>query len=800
MAGCRPNKSALTIDGSIYQSLAAKRIKLSNGWSLTPAGRSLPLGDLPMNIVSSPSGKYLAVVNSGYGKQFVQVFDAQQEKEISRAPIAKSWYGLTFSTDEKKIYASGGNDNDVVIFDFDGAGLKRDTVVRMGKSWPVKISPTGIALDETRGHIWIATKEDSSLYIYNLGDRTLNKKISLGAEAYGVRFSPDNKEIYVSLWGGSKILIFNAAALEKSGEIATLSHPNDLIFTKNSKYLFVAHSLDNAVSIIDVQARKVIEVLNAALYPDAPNGSTTNAVALSEDEQTLYAANADNNCLAVFDVSKPGKSRSKGFIPTGWYPTGVQVTGKKIFVTNGKGFSSHANPKGPQPDMKSEKRSEAQYIGGLLIGTMSVIDEPSESTLNTYSKLTYENAPYSKKIEMETQGEDGNPIPKKVGAASPIKYVFYIVKENRTYDQVLGDIKEGNGDPALCLFPEKNTPNLHALAREFVLLDNFYADGEVSADGHNWSMAAYANDYVEKTWPANYSGRGGNYDYEGTRAVAFPKGGFIWDHARKAGLNYRTYGEFAENHKASYPTLEGHFCSDYTGWSLSVKDVAREKAWEKDFDSLYASGALPRISTLRFGNDHTSGLARGAFTPQAAVADNDLAVGRFIEHLSRSPVWKESAVFVVEDDAQNGPDHVDAHRTTAYVASPFIKRHFVDHTAYTTSSMLRTIELILGMPPMSQYDAAAIPMFRSFDKAANLSTFTALNSNLSLDAKNVAINQWSKKSDRFNWAVADAVPDDELSMIVWKAVKGSNAVMPAPRRSAFVSVPKVSKETDKEDD
>ncbi len=321
-------------------------------------------------------------------------------------------------------------------------------------------------------------------------------------------------------------------------------------------------------------------------------------------------------------------------------------------------------------------------------------------------------------------------------------------------------------------------------------------DGEVSADGHNWSMGAYATDYLEKNWVTSYGGRGGTYDGEGTRAIANNKSGFIWDHCKRAGVTYRTYGEFADDYKANIPVLENHFCPYYTGWDESVRDTTRVNQWKRDFDSMVAINALPRFNSLKLINDHTEGMSLGKPTPFAHVADNDLAVGMFIEYLSKSPVWKESAVFIVEDDAQNGPDHVDAHRTTAYVAGPFVRRNYVDHTPYTTSGMLRTIELILGIPPMSQYDAAATPMWRCFTAEPDFSAFTALPSNIDLTEKNLVRNELSERSAQFDLTKEDRVPDMEFSEVIWKGVKGLSAIMPAPKRSAFLKV----NDADEEDD
>jgi hypothetical protein len=434
----------------------------------------------------------------------------------------------------------------------------------------------------------------------------------------------------------------------------------------------------------------------------------------------------------------------------------------------------------------SSRPSDVQYIGGLFKGIMSIIDVPDEKTMGAYSKAVYNNVPYTKEKERNPGGEAGNPIPRMVGESSPIKYVFYVIKENRTYDQVLGDIPEGNGDSSLVLFGEKITPNQHALAREFVLLDNFYVDGEVSADGHNWSMGAYATDYLEKNWPTSYGGRGGEYDAEGTREIANNKNGFIWDLCSRNSVSYRTYGEFADDYKANIPSLEGHFCPYYTSWDESVRDTTRFSQWRREFDSLLAKKAVPKLNTLRFINDHTQGLTPNKPTPFAHVADNDLAVGLFVEYLSQSPIWQETAIFIVEDDAQNGPDHVDAHRTTAYLAGGFVKRRFVDKTMYSTSSMLRTMELILGLPPMTQYDAAATPMWNCFSATPDNSPFRARPSNINLDDINTRNNALSKKSLEFDFSKEDRVPDLEFSELIWKAVKGENSIMPAPRRSAFL--------------
>ncbi|MFZ1677600.1 MAG: bifunctional YncE family protein/alkaline phosphatase family protein [Saprospiraceae bacterium] len=777
-------------------SQTSEKVLLPNGWSLTPAGHSIPLGDLPLNIAVSGSKKLMAVTNNGQSVQSIQLIDVQNEIILDNIEVSKSWYGLKFSRDEKFLYASGGNDNWIYKYGIENHKLIiRDTIL-LGKPWPEKISPAGIDIDDKNNKIYVVTKDNKSLYVVDLITKKIGHQVELGAEAYTCLLSPDKKELYISLWGGGRILIYSPASSSIISSIPVGSNPNELLLSKNGKYLFVANANDNSVSVIDVKTRKELEVLDAALYPNSPTGSASNGLALSDDEKTLYIANADNNALAVFDVSKIGNSKAKGFIPVGWYPTNVKVVNHKIFVTNGKGYSSFPNPNGPKPADKEqnvayqkgdiEAQRKVEYIGGLMKGNMSILDEPTSAQLVEYSKMVYENTPFSKDIEMKAHGEEGTPIPMNVGDPSPIKYVFYIVKENRTYDQVLGDMPQGNGDTSLVLFGENITPNQHKLANEFVLLDNFYVDGEVSADGHNWSLSANATDYLEKTWPTGYGDRGGDYDAEGARAIANPKDGFLWDYCKRANVTYRTYGEFADDYKANIPVLVGHFCPFFTSWDMSVRDTVRFNQWKRDFESLLSENKLPQLNTIRFITDHTEGMEKGRPTVFAHVADNDLAVGMFVEYLSKSSIWDKCAVFILEDDAQNGCDHVDAHRSPAYLAGGYVKRNFVDHTMYSTSSMLRTIELILGLPPMSQYDAAAEPMWRCFSHSLDMRPFHSVKANIDLNDLNSSNTTGFEGYQKFDFSKEDLNPDLLFSQAIWKAVKGKDSIMPAPKRSAFL--------------
>jgi YVTN family beta-propeller protein len=778
-------------------SLESRRVRLPNGWSLTPVGASLPLGDLPLNIAVSRSHRYAAVTNNGQSTQTIQLLDAKNDLELDKAVVSRSWGGLVFSADEQYLYASGGDNNWIVRYSITGNKLIASDTIRLGGIWSKQkgassISPTGLALDDKKGILYVVTKQDNSLYLIDLKTKTIQHRIELGTEAYTCLLSPDRSKLYISLWGRDKVVAYDTKNNKLVDSVSVGDNPNDLSLSHNGRYLYVSNANDNTVSVIDLKKAKVLETLNTAVYPTRLSGTTSNSVALTNDDKTLYVANADNNCLAVFDVSNPGSSHSLGFVPTGWYPSVVRVIDTKLYIANGKGLSSLPNPRGPNPTGYKEtvllhggdpsKPQQVQYIGGgLLMGTLSIVPIPTEKELSVYSQAVYHNTPYHKEQEINAEGEAENPVPRRTGDPSPIKYVFYILQENRTYDQVLSDMPQGNGDTSLLLFGRHVTPNHHSLVDNFVLLDNFYVDGEVSADGHNWSMGAYATDYMEKNWPTSYGGKGkGAVGETGLNKL------YIWDQASRSNVTFRTYGEFVNaDNTARIPVLKGHFTPEYPTGDLKDPDTMRYRVWEKDFDSLLKQNALPKLMTFRMLSDHTEGTAPGRPTPFAHVADNDLAVGKLVEHISKSPIWENSVIFIVEDDAQNGPDHVDAHRTTAYMAGGYVKRHYVDHTMYSTSSMLRTIELILGLPPMTQYDAAAAPMWRCFSKTPDNTLFNSLPSNINLSDVNPRGTKLAAMAKGLNFSEVDRVPDEIMNTMLWKSIKGENAIVPGPTRAAF---------------
>jgi len=398
----------------------------------------------------------------------------------------------------------------------------------------------------------------------------------------------------------------------------------------------------------------------------------------------------------------------------------------------------------------------------------------------------------------------GSPIPVLPGEPSPIRHVVYVIKENRTYDQVFGDLKQGNGDARLCLFGREVTPNHHTIAEQFVLLDNFYVDSEVSADGHEWSMGAYATDFVERTWPVSYGGKGGartpegasvaiGYPGEGNFALGEPKNGHLWDLAKAAGISYRSYGEWVQNGiapdqpgHARVPALQGHCDVLFRSFDTDYADQARVDRFLVELAECERTGAMPALTIVRLPQDHTAGTKVGAWTPRCCVADNDLALGRLLAALGASRFWPQMAVFVVEDDAQNGPDHVDAHRTVALVAGPHVRRGAVVSTLYSTCSMLRTMELILGLPPMSQFDAAALPMFDCFQATPDLTPHAVVPNRVPLDERNGRTAWGAELSARFDLSREDAADDLLLNEVVWRSIKGAHEPMPPPRRAAFV--------------
>ena len=812
-------------------------VLLPNQWHLRPAGSQIKVGDFPVNIALHPEGQFAAVLHCGNGQHEVQILDIAAGKIVSRVNLHEAFYGCAFTADGARLVVSGSGDEVLHFFKFSGGFLSEPSEVRLRPQKERGI-PGGFAISADGETIYVAnvwgqtvsrvrlTKDaaevtdlalakegDASKLVPEVGEMTDDPSITkraavlldtTGKDAafpYTCVLDEARNRLYVSLWGRKQVAVIDVQQWKEIARWDAEDHPNEMLLTKNGRYLFVANANRNSVSVLDTESGKIAETLIAELMPDAPPGNTPNSLALSPNEEFLYVANANINCVAVFEVEHIGKSRSLGFIPTGWYPTSVRVAkGGRLLVANGKGVVSRANRNLTQPGSKSPPVGVTEYIASILQGTVSWIKLPSEQDelaeqVKKWTTTCYANMPTAAK-RIAAANLAGNPIPRSVGEPSPITHVIYIIKENRTFDQVLGDLGRGNGDPSLCIFGQDITPNHHALARDFVTLDNFYVESEVSADGHEWTMGAYATDFVEKNWPLSYGHDGRKFPYpaEGDFAAATPAGGYLWDRAAEAGVSYRSYGEFTTSPKlkdtipgtAKVKALEGHFDPFYYEFDTSYPDVKRAERFLSELARFEKEGEMPRLQIVRLPNDHTSGASLGKPTPIAHLADNDLALGMLVEGVSKSAFWKSTAIFVIEDDAQNGPDHVDAHRTIAFAVSPYVRHGALDSTLYSTASMLRTMELILGLKPMSQFDALAMPMFASFQKKPNLAPYTALMPKVDREEK-IPKTAWGvEESAGMDFAKEDAADDLRLNEIVWRNVRGANSPMPAPTRRAWV--------------
>lgn len=823
------------------------RVRLPNQWALDPVGRQVALGDFPVNIAVHPGGRYAAILHSGYGPHEIVVVDLGAGRIVSRVELDEAFYGLAFGPEGRQLYASGAGKETVWKLEFDRGLLSGLETIPLRPAKQRGI-PAGITVTPDGRRLLVANVFGQSISEVTLAGAGGTARdfhlFPLTADSPGSGATPTptptaatnavaadedtdaitkraaalleslsgdapfpytsvvdavRQRLYVSLWGRASVGVLDLKTGALIGTWPAEAHPNELVLDRGGRRLFVANANRNTVTVFDAETGRPLETLAAELEPGSPPGSTPNSLALAPDDSLLFVANANINAIAVFDISEPGRSRSLGFIPAGWYPTSVRVTpdGRRLLVANGKGLISRPNRNGPQPGREAPA-SVREHIARMFPGTLSIIDLPArgkfEEQLRQYTARAYACRPPAPMPE--TTPERGHPVPVRIGEPSPIRYCIYLIKENRTYDQILGDLREGNGDASLCLFPEAVTPNHHQLAREFGLFDNFYVESEVSADGHEWTMGAYATDFVEKMWPMSYGhNKDGKYFYpaEGRFPIAEPAGGYLWDRARAAGVSYRSYGEFVNNGKTPADpgttrvrALEGHFDPGYRGFDMDYSDLLRADRFLGELRRFEREGDMPRLQIVRLPNDHTAGASAGKLTPTAFVAENDLALGRIVEGVSRSKFWAQTAIFVVEDDAQNGPDHVDAHRTIAYVISPYSRRGHVDSTLYSTASMLRTMELILGLQPMSQFDAAARPMTACFRARADLRPYTALPARVDLQARNTATAWGRELSSRMNFVREDAADDLQLNEIVWRSVRGPDSRMPAPVRAGFV--------------
>ncbi len=795
---------------------------LNSGWTIRPAGEQVPVDTFPMSTVLSPNGKYLLVLNGGYNPPSISVLDVATHREVGRTPLPDAWLGLTFAPKTDTLYVGGGSKGSVyeLAFNSQTGALKQSRELPIpeatgGKSaafiGDVTVSPDAHLL-------YAADLYSDSVAVVNLQGGQVVEHWKTGRRPYRLLLVPGGRRLFVSSWADGSVtqLDANSGAVVSTTRIAP--HTTDLALlsqappTEDGKSesvarLFVAASNTNNVYSFGVSREGVLsplETINLSLTPLHPLGMTPSALAVDSRGTRLYVVCSDANAVGVVDISQT-RSTVRGFIPTGWYPTGIlSLPDNQLAILNGKGLGSRANPDGPSP----VKANQPLYQGGPVVspgyvahiqtGTVAFLPAVTEEQLTDYSATVKRNSPYTDDlIYRPITDEQTAFFAKTESHPSPIQHVVYIIKENRTYDQVLGDLGRGNGDKSLTLFGEQITPNLHRLARDFVLYDNFYENADVSAEGHNWAAAAIAPDYTVKTWPSEYAHRKKNYDYEGGEAANTPPAGYLWNNALQAGLTVRNYGEWTVNvplksvsgpkqiAKVHDPSLAPFTDMNYRGFDLEYPDVERAKEFIKDWQEFDSKSQVAAINIVRLGNDHTSGTKAGALTPLAFNADNDQAVGMIVDAISHSKAWATTAIFIIEDDAQNGPDHVDSHRAPVFVVSPYTQHPVVDSRMYNQTSVLRTMELIVGLRPMTHFDAAAPPMFASFTRQPNLKPYSLLPPTSSLTERNAASAAGAKESAKMDFSEEDRADDDELNEVLWKAIK--HTAPPAPTRSAFVS-------------
>jgi YVTN family beta-propeller protein len=773
---------------------------LVSGWKTTPAGRQLQSGDMILSGQVSPDGKLFAFTNTGYTHHALHIVDLATEKEIATFQMEQAWSGLTFSPKGDRIYVSNGANykaSDIQIFDrWDNGGWKE---ARVGYNlYGAQKEQTAVA--------WLGTSPDGAiLYALNNSDQQLYivdthggravARLHVGDHPIAARLSRDGKTVYVANLGSANVAIVDVSDLSHPaivGTLATDPHPNDVAVTADGR-LFVSCGNTNNVIAFDLKTRQRLEVISTALGPKAPAGSTPNSLALSPDGKRLYVANADNNSVSVIDVGDREKSRPLGFLPTGWYPTMVATSGdgKRIIVGSGKG-----NGTGPtlvkRPIDQDAPAVSFQHHGNQMNGLISFIDAPDASRLSSYTKQVYDNARYHDALLENSEAAANTVIPATVGQGSPIKYVLFIMKENRTYDQVFGDLKQGNGDPTLTLFGRDVTPNQHALAEQFVLLDNLYCSGEVSQDGQPWTTSAYVTEFNQRAWTLSYSKHGALITGGGITDQSTP---YIWELAKQHGLKVMAFGMgnrrgVAEVRSTRFeqqiqdPMMEQRPAGSE---APRLRDFTRADRFVQEFEEMDRNGTVPNFMFMSLGENHTQGTTPGAFTPKAQVASNDVAVGKIVESITKSRVWPQFAIFIIEDDAQNGPDHVDSHRTAGLVISPYVKRGVVDSDMYSTVSMLRTVELLLGLPPMTQHDAAAAPMVNSFMAKPDLSGFTAVPAKIDLMTRNPTQGYGAAISARMDFSDYDRIDEDALNRVLWHSIKGADVPYPAPVRRVLAS-------------
>ncbi|NQU51970.1 MAG: bifunctional YncE family protein/alkaline phosphatase family protein, partial [Bacteroidetes bacterium] len=733
---------------------------------IRPAGFQVEFPGRPVDLALIHNKKLLVVKNR-LSLDIIRIEDRTILQSLPLIKSGSSFTGLCASADGRKLFVTDAKSRIQVAVMDDNLLFHWEDAITLPK--PLiggDVAPGGLALDELQKRIYVTLNRNNSLGVVNMADGNVSE-IPVGIAPYEVVLASDSKA-YVSNWGGripkegestyntsgSQVLVDQKTGIANNGTVSVIDlttnkqvdeievglHPSAMVLSPDNSKLFVACANSDVISVINTSTDKVIEEIPVHMDKDLPFGSSPNALTISKDGKTLYVANGTNNAICVIQIGVP--SKIIGHIPTGWYPGSVLIDKETnfLFVANIKGVGS-----------RNQKTSRAGYKTHDHMGSVSIIPLPDEKKLAEMTNTVRRNNSFVQKLvanKLPNKLKKKVAVPQVQSQKSHFKHVVYIIKENRTYDQVFGDMPQGNGDNNLVHFGREITPNHHKLAEEFVLMDNYYCSGILSADGHQWTDEAFVTDYIEKF----FGGFTRSYPYDGDDALAYASSGFIWDNVLRNGLTFRDYGEFVDaviepenatfmdiyqdfldgtdkvkiRAKANLEQLKPYLCPTYVGFPNKVPDVYRAAEFIKELKEFEKNDNFPNFTIMLLPNDHTSGTRPGSPTPRSAVADNDLALGQIVEAISNSKFWKETCVFVTEDDPQAGLDHVDGHRTVGLVISPYTKRNEVISTYYSQINMVRTMENILGIPPMNQFDLAAEPMTNCFTSKPNFAPYKAL--------------------------------------------------------------------------
>ena len=762
----------------IASATSTAQTRLPTGVFLDPFGRSFDVGNMPLAMVLSPEGDRLVLSLNGWRQQGIQVVDTQSGTILQTISQPSAFLGLAFSHDGQTLYASGGNEDVIYRYAWRNKQASLIDSIPLAEKETGKDGtrfPAGIAVSRDDKYLLVAENIGDSLAVVELQTKRVTQRFTTEPYPYAVVISPTN-EVYVSAWGGTTVSAFGHgtnAVLKERGRIKVGRHPSALLLNHNGSRLFVTSASTNTIAVVDTKRLRVITSLSDS-PPAGPNqGSTPNALELSRDGRELYVVEADNNAVAVFSLSGAtagvtgahGRNRLIGRVPVDWYPAALLLTHDSLFVLNGKGRGTRANPQFPTPEIDLANDSVV-YTLGQLNGTITSFRSNMKPS---------ELQPLTRRVARANNWDVKPSVSRKY---PPFKHVIYIIKENRTYDQVFGDLPQGDSDESLVFFPRAISPNHHALAERFGLFDRFFCNAEVSSQGHVWSTAAYVTDYGEKTIPSLYSDRRNAND---RGDVDEPASGYLWNAAIKRGLTLRNYGEFGEpipnknksepvRYRAIKAALDRHTSREYPAYDMNIPDQIRADVWLKEFQQFVRQGNLPALQIMHLPGDHTSGGRPGRPTPKAHMADNDLALGRIVEAVSNSPYWKDTVIFVVEDDAQDGPDHVDSHRSVLLATSAY-NRAGVIHRFVNTTDVLATIEEILGLDKLSKFDYYGRPLLEIFADKPDLTPYVALKSEHPLNELNPRKSATAQASLELDLDRVDAADEDTFNRILWRLLK-----------------------------